>query len=552
LDVTSFFSRLESVRSRLLAVMLCVLVPIALASIGVAAITYRSVEKHIATSQIAIASNYAVRARVWFRGILRTLVATTAVIERDVGGEGGTRGECAAATAHMLEATIGVQGIFVSFRNGVTCTSSGMPHLTGEKLAALVKRQAERERTALWTGFELGDARYDVAQVEGHTHLVIYVKGGTGSEALVVVDPALLDVALEIGNFESGGIVALVNRGQTVVVARGVDENERSWMPAEESFERDISRARRLDQEGGSYFFVTQTVAAPDLYLLARFDNTAVNAAFTQFLLLCITPLLMIGFLFATYAWVIDGHVLRWINLVNEAARARREGRSEKVVVTDAMPSDVKHLAISFNDMVSDADNREMALRASFEANQYLLREFNHRVKNSLQVIQSYLALSRRLNKRNSDRHLVETEAKVQVLSTAYRLALLEGSMRPVPLSAFAQEILGNLSTSLRRKTQWIDVKIDAEAGLIVDRTIPIGLALVEAVAAGLSSEKVRTVLVSIKDDPEGYIEMVVCTDGLFDVQLPPAKIMAGLALQIGATVLPEEPNCILRWRFVA
>jgi two-component sensor histidine kinase len=553
--VNKLLSRLTSVRSRLLAVMLCVLLPLALASILAATYTYRSVQSHIAASQVSVASNYAVRARVWFRGILRTLVATTAIIEREVSGADGRAADCAMAVENARTATVGVQGLLVSFGNGVRCSSAGSARLSEEVMSQIMESQSKRGRTALWTGPDLGDSRYDVTTVDGHTHLVVYlrnVKNGADSEALLVVDPGLLDVAFDIGSFEIGGIVALVNRGQQVVVARGADEADKSWLPAEEAFSADLNRARKRDQDGGSFVFVTQTVAAPDLYLLARFDNSAANAARTQFLILCLSPLLMIGLLFLAYAWAIDGHVVRWINVIIQAARARRDGRSEKVAMTDAMPSDVRQLAQSFNDMVSDADSREMALRASFEANQYLLREFNHRVKNSLQVIQSYLALSRRLNKRNTDRHLVETEAKVQVLSTAYRLALLEGSMRPVPLGAFAQEILGNLSTSLRRKTQWIDVRIDAEAGLIVDRTIPIGLALVESVAAGLSSEKIRTVHVTIKDDPEGYIEMSVCTDGAAEIQMPPPKIMSGLALQIGATVLPDEPDCIFRWRFVA
>jgi two-component sensor histidine kinase len=553
--VNRLFSRLKSVRSRLLAVMLCVFTPLALASIVAATHTYRTVEKNIAASQISVASNYAVRARVWFRGILRTLVVTTAILERDVGGADGRMEDCAMAVENARSAIVGLQGFIVSFGNGVRCSSAGSPRLSEDVLSQIMERQAGSERTALWGGQDLGDARYDVTTVDGHTHLVVYVRNtskGSDSEALVVVDPALLDVAFDIGSFELGGIVALVSRGQQVVVARGADEKDKSWLPAAEAFSPALDRARKPDRDGGSFVFVTQTVAAPDLYLLARFDNGASKAAFTQFLILCLSPIVMITLLFMAYAWAINGHVVRWINVIIQAARARRDGRSEKVVLTDAMPSDVRLLAQSFNDMVTDADGREMALRASFEANQYLLREFNHRVKNSLQVIQSYLALSRRLNKRNTDRHLVETEAKVQVLSTAYRLALLEGSMRPVPLAAFAQEILSNLSTSLRRKSQWVDVQIDAEAGLIVDRTIPIGLALVESVAAGLFSEKIRTVHVTIKGDEEGYIEMSVCTDGAVDIQMPPPKIMSGLALQIGATVLPDEPNCIFRWRFVA
>ncbi len=547
------FTRFESVRGRLLAVIVLILVPIAMISIILAMTTYRSVSRSIEISQIETASNYAVRVRVWFRGIQRTLVATSGALHVDTSGADSAT--CSRRAESARVGTVGIQALFLRSANGLTCSASGFPHLTDEVMSSLLTEQSRKQTISIWGGVELGPARYDVVTVGPRKHLLVYAKIVHGSaindEALMVVDPALLDLAFDIGSFENGGIVGLVNRGGTVIISRGIDEADASWLPLSEDIATSITRSQLPASSGQSYVYVSQIVAEPDLYVLARFDNEPANAAFRQFLVLCLTPLLMLCALFAAYVWAIEGNVLRWLKVISQAARARREGRTEQVLLADAMPSDVKVLAASFNDMVSDADNREMALKASFEANQYLMRELHHRVKNSLQVIQSYLALSRRLHKRNSDRHLIETEAKVQVLSTAYRLALLEGTMRPVPLGAFTQEILDSLASSLKRKNQWVDIQIKAEVGLIVDRTIPIGLALVEAVASGLSADNAQTVRVMISDDATGHIDMSVTTDGILVANTPPPKIMAGLALQIGAVVLPAETGFILKWRFI-
>jgi two-component system, sensor histidine kinase PdtaS len=545
------FSRIESVRGRLMAVIVLILVPIAIISIVLATTTYRSVNRSIEVSQREVGSNYAVRARVWFRGILRTLVATNAALQLDANDSSA----CAARAEIVRSGTVGMQAIVIRTASGITCSATGFAHLTDEVLSGLMAEQSKKQSISHWGGQELGQARYDVVPVGSYKHMLVYLRGAPGqvmdSDAMILIDPSLLDVTFDIGMFESGSIIALVNRGGNVVVSRGINEADTTWLPVSEDFNAAITRSRLTARSGQSYVYVSQIVAEPDLYVLARFDDTAANAAFTQFLVLCFTPLLMLCVLFSAYVWAIEGNVLRWLKVIGQAARARREGRTEQVAIADAMPSDVKLLATSFNDMVSDADNRETVLRSSFEANQYLMRELHHRVKNSLQVIQSYLALSRRLNKRNDDRDLIETEAKVQVLSTAYRLALMEGSMRPVPLRDFAQEILDSLAMTLKRKKQWVDIQITADAGLIVDRTIPIGLALVEAVAAGLSADNAQTVRVAINTDADGYIDMTVTTDGVLGVNVPPAKIMAGLALQIGATVLPTQDGTILQWRFI-
>ncbi len=55
--------------------MLFILAPVALLSMVLATTTYRSVSHAIELAQLEIASNYAARARIWFRGALRMTMA---------------------------------------------------------------------------------------------------------------------------------------------------------------------------------------------------------------------------------------------------------------------------------------------------------------------------------------------------------------------------------------------------------------------------------------------------------------------------------------------
>lgn len=542
--------RLESVRARLLALMALVLVPIAIVSLILATTTYRSLKRGLMVSEIQVVSDYAVRARLWFRGAARTAVATALTIR----STSALEERCTPQLRDGLVTISGLQGFLLRQADGTICQAGRDPALSGRTLVEITDELAAKPPLRLWTGTEQGQFRYDIVTLEGRRYLTVYARypnqAGGMFETLMVMDPLPLEEAFKIGILDEGTIVALMSRGRNVLAVRGADKLDTNWLPRDETIMEPITRVRTVDVQGTAYNYATQLVAEPDLYVIARFDNEASRAAFTQFLVLCITPLLMLVLMFATYVWAMHDVVIRWIKEIEMAARARREQRSQVIAVDAGMPKEIRLVAQAYNEMASEADQREGALRSALEANRYLMRELNHRVKNSLQVIQSYLALSRRQRRFADDPHLIETEAKVQVLSTAYRLALLEGTMRPVPLRAFAEEILGNLEASLRRSDQRIEVAIEAEVGLIVDRTIPLGLALVESISAALRAPGARLVRVMIRTLEDERVAMLVTTDGTVTPDLLPAKIMPGLAAQIGATPLEGGPGELLHWTF--
>src|SRR5260370_16207307 len=219
----------------------------------------------------------------------------------------------------------------------------------------------------------------------------------------------------------------------------------------------------------------------------------------------------------------------------------------------DETPPELRDLAAAYNEMARESTVRERSLKSSLAENEFLMRELNHRVKTSLQIIQSYLSLTRRLDRSTGDRSGVEAmEARVRVLSVAYRGALSEGRMRDVRIRPFAEEIVDNLSRSFRRPGLALELKADVHAALMIDRAIPLGLALVESVLAALEPEDAHVVVVRIGDLDDLRVELRVSTDGALAGDKPNAKLMAGLALQLEASVESPDAGTILRWRFQA
>jgi two-component sensor histidine kinase len=545
-------SAFKSVRGRLLALMAFIVIPLALLSTVLATANYQTVVKDIELSQVQTLSNFAVRSRIWFRGSLRTLLAIVLNVQAAPDHPVG----CEAILSATLAGLPGFRAISI-LRPGVPdCHASVVQSASASRLSALAKAQGELPFVQQWTGPSLASTRYDSVRIDGVLHLLIFAasngKQNRQWQAILLMDPVLLDQAFEIGSLEGTTAIALMSRGRNVVVSRNVDEGEVAWLPRQERAQAAISRWEDYSADGSRHVFASQIVAEPDLYVLARSDRSALNAARIQLLILSLTPPLTLAILFVTYARVIQSNVVGWISGIEKAARSRQQDPEDTVLapLDPAMPNDIRSVAEAFNGMVESARKREFDLRDLVASNQFLVRELHHRVKNSLQVIQSYLALSRRQHTGTDSIHLAETEAKVQVLSAAYRLGLTDGGMRLVPVREFAEELVNTLSNSMRRPTQVIKADITGGAALIVDRIIPLGLAMVECVGAALGADPAAFVTVQLRPIGGKELQFRVTTSGKLPVNVPSAKILSGLAAQLGALQNCTGPGELLQWTF--
>ena len=232
------------------------------------------------------------------------------------------------------------------------------------------------------------------------------------------------------------------------------------------------------DRNGRLGSFVLTSPFGPHLSILMRFDEQRLLDAWRRLVAICLAPLALLALLSFAYASSIQRDVVRWIKGIEAAARKRSgdPSSSASAPVNARMPVELRSVAHAFNAMAEHVSQRQVELQTSLAENRALMQEMHHRVKNSLQVIQSYVALIRRMEKRPDLVALTRISGSVSVLSVAYRMALTPGGMRPVPVKPFLEEVASALFAGLRRPYQTATARIEWEGELDVDRAIPLGL----------------------------------------------------------------------------
>ena len=371
------------------------------------------------------------------------------------------------------------------------------------------------------------------------------------SPSVLVVDEATLRTRLApvaaIGETD----VALVSR-DGAVVAEDYGSKDARWTPAtlDTATAKPVWRGR--DHNGAMAAYALAPIGGSTLSLLMRFNDRPLAAARWRFAVLCAAQLAMLALLAAVYAIAIRREVVQWIQGLDMAAQARgRDPESRaKAPVAAAMPSELRSVADSFNAMLDNALERQHALRVSLEENRALMLEMHHRIKNSLQVIQSYLALIRRAATRTEAAQLARIEARVGVIAVAYRLTLTPKGVRPIATKPFLEEICAAAIGGLRRPRQRVAYAIEWSGELVVDRAIPLGLGLVEALIAAFSAIEAGYIGVRLAAGEDGLVELRVESDATPAEMALPEKVMRGLANQLGAASAADGGGEILLWRF--
>jgi len=373
------------------------------------------------------------------------------------------------------------------------------------------------------------------------------VAGDPASPCILVVDGAALRGRLHTVASIGETHVALTGP-QDVLIAAVPDSTKTDWAPAKFPVGATVWRA--ADRAGDAAAFAWVAIDGSSLGLLIRFDDGRLNAARHRLAILGLTQLAMLALLAVVYVAAIRRDVVRWIQGIEAAARARDsdpESRA-RAPVTARMPSELRSVAESFNAMADHALERSQTLRGLLAENRTLMLEMHHRIKNSLQVIQSYLALIRRSAARPEAVMLARIEARVGVLAVAYRLALTPNGMRPIAVKPFLEEICASAIAGLRKPRQRVAYAIEWSGELSVDRTIPLGLGLVESLIAAFGASEVGYIGVRLAAD-DGAVKLRVESDTP-PLEALPEKVMRGLANQLGAEASPQAGGEILDWRF--
>lgn len=112
-----------------------------------------------------------------------------------------------------------------------------------------------------------------------------------------------------------------------------------------------------------------------------------------------------------------------------------------------------------------------------------LLDELHHRVKNNLQILSSIITLqAEQLTDENAQLALRNSEARINAMSLIHRQLYTKGRRREINLHEFVTELVAYLSRSngFEENSLQVDLQIDAQLNIDIDKAIPIGLVLNE------------------------------------------------------------------------
>lgn len=532
--------------------MALVVVPSAIFSLLLASAIYHNRLAAIQDAEVAVISDYATRTMIWFRGAQRALAASAnAMLDMRKRGD-----SCDEIAQIALHSSPDFRAIWFSDGERHVCAASDARFVTLAEVKEIAAGQSAARTYDAWREVRFSPSRLAVVEAKGAPMLAIYVGSEQSAPApwkamLLIAPDALNNLFSEGGSVRDS--LALVGGPSELLFGAG-RAADRSWLPARLEAATAPIRFRATSAGGAMQTYASAPVIASGLSLVTRFDDAERDSAWTLYLALAISPLLIIAIMYFVYARAIRNDVMHWIYAIKAAALDRIADPNSKTLalVGAGMPRELRRVAEAFNKMVTDHVVREDRLRTALAENEFLTRELHHRVKNSLQVIQSYLSLSERLRSGKRRDDLLETAARVQVLSIAYRLALADGRMRPIAVGPFCIEVVNTLKASLRRPTQWISVEAEVNSILHVDRAIPFGLAIVEAIIAGLHSETVEALSVQVTDSEDRFVTLRIVADGRLPEGEPNPKILRGLLLQLEASAATAREGELLNWRFHA
>jgi two-component sensor histidine kinase len=168
--------------------------------------------------------------------------------------------------------------------------------------------------------------------------------------------------------------------------------------------------------------------------------------------------------------------------------------------------------------MAIERERREQRLKAAVERQQVLLKEINHRVKNSLQIVSSLLTLQMGDGGDSDPRQrLLEASSRVSAIARAHERLYKNDDIEVIELGGYLRDVCSDLNLSV----SGVAVEVVAENGIRVatDRAIPLVLIANELITNAVkyayperTDGKVHVVLAR---KGEGHIVLTVADDGV-------------------------------------
>lgn len=208
---------------------------------------------------------------------------------------------------------------------------------------------------------------------------------------------------------------------------------------------------------------------------------------------------------------------------------------------------------------VTAIKENEARLAEALAARDMLIAEVNHRVKNSLNVVTSILALeARRTSDPDAISALGAATARIRAIAAIHALLYEDDDVRSVRFDRYLARLGDHLRASLASPGRTVRIAIEAEPlHLPTDKAITASLVINELVTNsfkhGFRDGDEGTVTVRLRRDGDATVLMEVADDGTSDparALSPEApstglgqRLIAGMAAQLNGTVDEERRN---------
>jgi two-component sensor histidine kinase len=224
---------------------------------------------------------------------------------------------------------------------------------------------------------------------------------------------------------------------------------------------------------------------------------------------------------FRTPAVLAEHGILRAINVIIAGDNGAPFGVLE-ADSTDRLDFTVHDMAFmqSLANVLSaavDRNARQAAQEALLREKDLLMQEVHHRVKNSLQLVQTMLQLQARGIPDGEERNrLQDAASRIMTIAAVHRRLHQEGSIDGTDAASYLRGLIEDIGASLTPDAALRPIEVDVEPFIIsADRITPLGLIATELVTNSLKYGKGRILVrvtgsesgltISVEDEGEGF-----------------------------------------------
>jgi two-component sensor histidine kinase len=292
----------------------------------------------------------------------------------------------------------------------------------------------------------------------------------------------------------------------------------------------------------------TELIEGEDIVLGVGIPLAPLRAEAQRELLLRIAPLLAVFLGAAGVAWMVGELAIRQPlealqGAIDRVAAGDLRVRSDRSV---RVPEFVR-LGRSFDAMADSLERHERELQRAVADKEVLVLEMNHRIKNSLHLVASMLAVQgRSLADPAARRQLAEAQARVLTVAQLHQRLYQADQIGSVNFGQYLRELGDQLVASLGAEVPGCELVIDAaDAELPVDQVVPLGLIANELITNAYKyaypAGATGRVQVTFRSLAEGGLRLEVADEGVgLPASFEPGTEAGGIGLRLIASLAQQ------------